>query len=106
VGDRHALQKFQTNYLSYFSDRIKYTVDVSTSYLVTSLNRPLGLQRVEAPGISRQSAHEGDKVVSPTHRPPLPAGKDFWYSFLLEAESTPVLLEGLYRESNLRPSGL
>jgi hypothetical protein len=22
--------------------------------------------------ISRQSAHEGDKVVSPTHRPPLP----------------------------------
>jgi hypothetical protein len=24
--------------------------------------------------ISRQSAHEGDKVVSPTHRPPLPPG--------------------------------
>ena len=39
--------------------------------------------------ISRQSAHEGGKVVSPTHRPPLPAGKYSWYSFLFEAESAP-----------------
>jgi hypothetical protein len=36
----------------------------------------------------RQSAHEGDKVVSPTHRPPLPPRKYSWYSFLLESEST------------------
>jgi len=39
--------------------------------------------------ISRQSAHEGGKVVSPTQRPPLPPRKHTWYSFLLEAESTP-----------------
>ena len=39
--------------------------------------------------ISRQSAREGDKVVSPTHRPPLPPRKYSWYSFLLESESTP-----------------
>ena len=39
--------------------------------------------------ISRQSAHEGSKVVSPTYRPPLPPRKYCWYSFLLEAESTP-----------------
>ena len=39
--------------------------------------------------ISRQSAHEGGKVVSPTHRPPLTPSKYSWYSFLLEAESTP-----------------
>jgi hypothetical protein len=39
--------------------------------------------------ISRQSAHEGGKVVSPTHRPPLPPRKYSWYSFLLEAELTP-----------------
>ena len=48
--------------------------------------------------ISRQSVHEGGKVVSPTHRPPLPPRKYSWYSFLLEAESTPgaiVRLEGL-----------
>jgi hypothetical protein len=38
---------------------------------------------------SRQSAHEGGKVVSHTHRPCLPPRKYSWYSFLLEAESTP-----------------
>jgi len=27
---------------------------------------------------SGQSAHEGGKVVSPTHRPPLPTRKYFW----------------------------
>ena len=40
--------------------------------------------------ISRQSPHEGGKVVSPTHRLSLPPRKYSWYSFLLEAESTPV----------------
>jgi len=39
--------------------------------------------------ISRQSAHEGGKVVSPKHRPPLPLRKHSWYSFLLESGSTP-----------------
>jgi len=38
------------------------------------LDRPLGLQKAEAPRISRQSAHEGGKVVSTTNRPPLPPG--------------------------------
>jgi hypothetical protein len=39
--------------------------------------------------ISRKSAHEDGKAVSPTHRPRLPPRKYSWYSFLLEAESTP-----------------
>jgi hypothetical protein len=51
-------------------------------------------QELNVPGdrdyqISKQSAHEGGKVVSPTQRPPLPPRKYPWYSFLLEAESTP-----------------
>jgi hypothetical protein len=38
---------------------------------------PLGLQEVGASRISRQSVHEGGKVVSPTHRPPLPPKEIF-----------------------------
>jgi len=33
--------------------------------------------------------HEGGKVVSPIHRPPLSSWKYSWYLFLLEAESSP-----------------
>jgi hypothetical protein len=51
-------------------------------------------QALRVPGalssqISRQQAHVGDKVVSPTHRPSLPRRKYSWHSFLLEDESTP-----------------
>ena len=35
------------------------------------------------------TAQDGGKVVSLTHRPPLLPSKCSWYSFLLEAESTP-----------------
>jgi hypothetical protein len=60
----------------------------SVSYPFIGLGRPLGLQEVEAPRISRQLAHEGGKVVSRKHRPPLLPRMYSWYSFLLEAEST------------------
>ena len=38
------------------------------------LDRPLGLQEAEADTISIQLAHEGGKVVSPTHQPHSPPG--------------------------------
>ena len=59
------------------------------SHPITGLDGPLGLQEVEVPRISRQSTHEGGKVVSPTHRPPLSARRYALYSFMLEAQSTP-----------------
>jgi hypothetical protein len=39
-------------------------------YPTTGLNKTLGLQDVEGPRNSRQSAHEGGKGVSPAHWPP------------------------------------
>jgi hypothetical protein len=47
----------------------------------------------------RQLAHEGNKVVSLTHQPPLPPRKYTWYSFPLEAESTS-------RAAIVRPNGV
>ena len=35
------------------------------------------------------TAQDGGKVLSLTHRPPLPPRKYSWYSFQLQAESTP-----------------
>ena len=79
-------------------------------------------QALRVPGdwcsqISIQSVHEDGKVVSPTHRPPLPPRKYSWYSFLLEAESTPgpqcgrkdyvnEKFQWHNRKSNPWPSGL
>ena len=51
---------------------------------------PIGLQELEASRIYRQSAYEGSRVVSRIHRPSLPPRRYSQYSFLLEAESTPL----------------
>ena len=67
--------------------------------------------------ISRQSTHESGKVVSPTHRPPLPPRKYSWRSFLLEAESALWVIcvrkdyvneefQWHHRELKLQPSDL
>jgi len=59
------------------------------SYPTAGLDTPLGLQELEAPKPTRQSAHEGGKgwqLYAPAAFTPR---KYSWYSFLLEAELTP-----------------
>ena len=46
----------------------------ATSYRCTVLGMLRGLREFQARRISRQSAHESGKVVSPPQRPPLPPG--------------------------------
>jgi hypothetical protein len=65
-----------------------FTVVLTYLKVKQSLHKPWGFQEVEAPRISRQSAHEGDKVVWPKHQSSLPHRKYSWYSFLPESEST------------------
>jgi hypothetical protein len=72
--------------------QLTHSFDIFTfvkCYPITGLGRPLGYQEVWGSQISRQTAHEGGKVVSPTYRPPLHPMKYFRYSFMLEAGSTP-----------------
>jgi hypothetical protein len=80
------------------------------------------LQSQSAPGgwgfqIFRQSAHDGGKVVSLTHRLPSLPRKYSWSSFLLGTLSDPgpycgrkdyvnYKFQWLHRESNPRPPGL
>jgi len=84
---------------------------------IRAFYRQCVLQEAEDPRISGQSAYQGSKVVSPMHRPSLLSRIYSWYSFLLEAESTPgpkcgrkdyvnESFQGHHRESNPRPSGL
>jgi hypothetical protein len=54
------------------------TMSLGSTQTETEMStRPLGPQKYEAPRISRQSAHKGGKVVSPTHRPSLPPRRYF-----------------------------
>ena len=65
------------------------------SILVQAYYRPIGFQEVEA--------HECGKDVSLTHRTSLPPRNYSWYSFTLEAQSTPRPFQSLHLEPNPVP---
>jgi hypothetical protein len=54
-----------------------------------SWSGPEGSRKLRFPDFMR-TAQDGGKVVSLTQRQPSPPKKYTWYSFLLEAESTPM----------------
>jgi len=56
--------------------------------LLQAWSGPEGSRKLRFPDFMT-TAQDGGKVVSLTHRLPLPPRKYSWYSFLLEAESTP-----------------
>jgi hypothetical protein len=64
----------QLRYNAYFHHIIHppFVNNTADTNPYTGKGRPFLLLEVEAPRISRQSAREGNKIVTPTHRPPLP----------------------------------
>jgi hypothetical protein len=80
----------QFSRMSIFVYNCIYTLNLLIFFLnpVTGLEWPRGFQEVKVPKFYDNGTGCG-KVVSLTHRKPLPPGKYTWYSFLLEAESTP-----------------
>jgi hypothetical protein len=56
---------------------------------VTGREGPQGCERSRLPRLLDNRFTDGGKVVSPTHRPHFTYQELSWYSFLLEAESTP-----------------
>ena len=78
-----------------------------SNYFTTHHNHTPG-QTPRVPGgwrfhISRHSAHEGGKVVSPTPRPPLHPEKYTRYSYLLAAGSSPGFCQWKIR---ITPTGI
>jgi hypothetical protein len=56
---------------------------------VTGREGPYSCERTRLPRFVDNRLIDGNEVVSPTRRPPFTPQEDSWFSFLLEAESTP-----------------
>jgi hypothetical protein len=56
---------------------------------VTGRGGPQGCETSRPPYFLDNRLTDGGKVASPTRRPSFTSQEDSWYSFLLEAESTP-----------------
>jgi hypothetical protein len=63
--------------------------DCPIHIVVTGHESPHGCETLRLPHFLDNMPTDGIKVVSLTHKPPFIPQEDSWYSFLLEAESTP-----------------
>ena len=70
------------------SDKVIYVKVKVKRFLYRPITRPDGSRRLRHSDFETVG-HEGGKVVSPKHRPPLPPRKYSWYSLLLRAKSIP-----------------
>jgi hypothetical protein len=92
----HIAFKYQ-RVLSYLMDSSNYNVqDLSRgkevkgkAIPVTGRGGPQGCMTSRLPHFLHNRLTDGGEVVSLTRRPPFTRQEDSWYSFLLEAESTP-----------------
>jgi hypothetical protein len=73
-------------HISLFYKEINNKVIVKRTIPVTGRE---GLERSRIPHFLDNRLTDGGKVVSLTRRPPFTPEEVSWYSFLLEAESTP-----------------
>jgi hypothetical protein len=68
----------------------KYIKEVESKGIsLTGSGGQYGCETAKFPHFLDNRLTDGGKVVSPTRRPPFTPQGDSWYSFLLEAESTP-----------------
>jgi hypothetical protein len=98
----------------YYTDVLRCMVNKHKKWL--KKGKAVLLQAWSGPECSRKLrfpdfvtlAQDGGKVVSLTHRPPLPPRKYTWYSFLLEAESTPgqKMIYGCFKMWSFSYSGV
>ena len=77
-----------TYLISYYYLAISNVWSVQLKVPLQAWTGPEGSRKLRFPDFVTTAQDDG-KIVSLTHRPPLPPRKCSWYSFLLEAESTP-----------------
>jgi hypothetical protein len=81
--------KINIPYLNIRYNRTGICNKKSKDILVTGLGYPWGCEMLRFPHFLDSRLIDGGKVVSLTPRPHFTPQKNSWYSFLLEAESTP-----------------
>jgi hypothetical protein len=63
--------------------------DIGKAIPVTGHGGPYGCETLRVPHYLDNRLTDGGEVVSLMRRPPFTPHEDSWYSFMLEAESTP-----------------
>ena len=91
VSDKSCRENQNTHFMTinFFSENSSvYEMVKDKAVPLQAWSGPEGSRKLRFPDFMT-TAQDGGKVVSLTHRLPLPPRKYTWYSFLLEAESTP-----------------